>query len=128
MLLMNRKKFTPAVLGTILLAAALLAWGNVDGVGEPMARADEKPRDDSSAKQILDHVAKTYADCKSYRDSGVVKTVFVQQDGNRTEEKSFTTAFVRPDRYRFEFTDATGKRPVRPLSGPMARRPKLGGI
>lgn len=59
------------------------------------------------AKQIVDRMAKAYSDCKSYRDTGGVKTLFVDQgNGNRTVERLFTTAFVRPDRFRFEFKDS----------------------
>ncbi|MGH7731561.1 MAG: hypothetical protein ACRENJ_09980 [Candidatus Eiseniibacteriota bacterium] len=46
-------------------------------------------------------MAKAYGECTSYYDSGVVRLVFVTADGNFTEEKPFTTAFVRPDRFRF---------------------------
>jgi outer membrane lipoprotein-sorting protein len=66
-----------------------------------------------TAKQVLDRMAKTYAQCKSYRDSGMVKTVFVLADGNRTMEKPFTTAFVRPDRFRFEYSEAQLSRKMR---------------
>jgi RNA polymerase sigma factor (sigma-70 family) len=61
-----------------------------------------------SAKQIVERMAKTYADCKSYRDSGMVKTLFVGPVGNRTVEKPFTTAFVRPDRFRFDYKEMIG--------------------
>jgi outer membrane lipoprotein-sorting protein len=54
---------------------------------------------------VLDLVAKTYAGCRSYRDSGVVRTVFVRDKGRRIVEKTFRTAFVRPDRFRFEFEE-----------------------
>jgi outer membrane lipoprotein-sorting protein len=67
------------------------------------AGADEPKPDDPSAKQILDRMAEVYADCKSYRDSGMVKTLFIMAEGKETIEKPFTTAFVRPDRFRFEF-------------------------
>ena len=63
----------------------------------PTVTADEPKQDKLPAKQILDRMAKTYAECKSYHDSGLVKTVFIQAAGKRTVEKPFTTAFVRPD-------------------------------
>jgi len=68
---------------------------------------------DPSPKQILDRMAKAYAECKSYRDSGVVKTVFVEKTGNRTVEKPFTTAFVRSDRFRFEYKEKRGNQQSR---------------
>jgi outer membrane lipoprotein-sorting protein len=86
--------------------------------GDPKAlpAKDDPPKakaDDPSAKQIVDRMAKAYTDCKTYRDSGVVKTVFVEEGGNRTVTKPFTTAFVRPDRFRFEYTDTIGDQQMR---------------
>jgi outer membrane lipoprotein-sorting protein len=69
------------------------------------ASADEPEPQALKAQEVLDRMAKAYAGCKSYHDSGVVTTVFVRAAGNFTEEKPFTTAFVRPDRFRFEYID-----------------------
>jgi RNA polymerase sigma factor (sigma-70 family) len=77
-------------------------------------RSDEQPKpDDLSAMQIVDRMAKTYSDCLSYRDSGIVKTLFIENGGNRTVEKPFTTAFVRPDRFRFEYKETVGDQQMR---------------
>jgi outer membrane lipoprotein-sorting protein len=76
----------------------------------PRVDADEPKPDALTAKQILDRMAKAYAECKSYRDAGVVKTVIVQADGKWTVEKPFSTVFVRPDRFRFEYTESQGGR------------------
>jgi outer membrane lipoprotein-sorting protein len=72
--------------------------------------ADEPKPDGLKAQGILDRMANVYAGCKSYRDTGVVKTVFFEANGNRTVEKPFKTAFVRPDRFRFEYTEKRGGR------------------
>lgn len=48
---------------------------------------------------------RAYAGCSSYRDSGVVKTVSLTDGGRFGGEQPFRTAFVRPGRLRFEFTD-----------------------
>ncbi|MDA1160316.1 MAG: SUMF1/EgtB/PvdO family nonheme iron enzyme [Planctomycetota bacterium] len=63
--------------------------------------------DDVKVQQILDRMAKVYAECKSYRDSGVIKSVFHKKTASPefTVEHSFTTAFERPDRFRFEIKD-----------------------
>jgi len=61
--------------------------------------------DNLTAKEIIRHMEKVYATSKSYSDSGVVKTVFIHADGTRTVEKPFTTAFIRPDHFRFEFKE-----------------------
>jgi outer membrane lipoprotein-sorting protein len=62
--------------------------------------------DDPAARQTLDQTVKAYADCKSYRDTGVATTVYHMETGStRTTERPFATAFVRPDQFRFEFND-----------------------
>jgi outer membrane lipoprotein-sorting protein len=55
-----------------------------------------------SPKQIIESMAKTYAGCKSYSDTGTVKASFSGSSGNFTIERNFTTAFARPDRFRFD--------------------------
>jgi len=77
------------------------------------AMAQEPKADQLTAKQIVERSAEQYAKCGSYHDAGVVRTVFFWTDSKRSYEKPFKTAFVRPDRFRFEFKDwthpATGK-------------------
>jgi len=75
------------------------------GCQAPSAAPGEPKQDAFTAKQVLQQMSKTYANCKTYRDSGVVTTLFVQETGNRTVEKPFNTAFVRPDQFRFEYMD-----------------------
>jgi hypothetical protein len=67
--------------------------------------ADEPTPDKMTGREILDRMANVYARCRSYRDAGVVQTMFVQANGNRTVKRPFKTAFVRPDRFRFEYTE-----------------------
>ena len=62
--------------------------------------AQDKP---VSAHQIMDQVIATYASCDSYLDEGEVRTLFLDPRGNHTEVKPFSTAFVRPWDFRFEF-------------------------
>jgi len=57
-----------------------------------------------TAQQILEKMATTYATCNSYRDSGVVTNFF---NPRHIVVKPFRTAFVRPDRFRFEYDDPT---------------------
>ena len=87
------------------LTRSLLFAAAIALLGQTLATADEPKLDDLSPRQILDRMAKAYGDCKTYRDSGVVTTVFVKDTGKRTVEKPFTTAFVRPELFRFEFED-----------------------
>jgi hypothetical protein len=74
--------------------------------GSPPQRNQSRRR---SAPIKSSRVAKAYAGCKSYRDSGVVKTVYVEAGRTRTEMKPFKTAFVRPDQFRFEYTQKRGE-------------------
>jgi hypothetical protein len=70
-----------------------------------LGRASAIKADDQclSADEILERMAKVYANCESYQDSGCVTTVFVHADGQRTDQRPFSTAFVRSGRFRFEF-------------------------
>ena len=77
------------------------------------ATAEESSLDSLTAKQIVKRMAEEYAKCKSYQDLGVVKTVFILPDLKRTVEKPFTTAFVRPDRFRFESRPTRNSRTAR---------------
>jgi hypothetical protein len=57
-----------------------------------------------SPEQILAALAEVYATCTSYRDTGVVNTRFINPaGGGHTTTRPFETAFVRPDRFRFEY-------------------------
>jgi hypothetical protein len=46
-----------------------------------------------------------YASCKSYADHGKARTTFYEGSVPRTIDKPFSTAFERPSRFRFEFTE-----------------------
>ena len=80
----------------LLPAAALLAM---------QATAAEPKSEGLTAAQILERLAKTYSSSQTYRDTGVVTTVYIEADGKRSVERPFTTAFIRPDRLRFEYRD-----------------------
>ncbi len=61
------------------------------------------PQDDS-ARQLLQKMWNVYADCKSYRDSGVIVRHVTFSEGEPAEEKdTLTTAFVRPGCLRFDY-------------------------
>lgn len=56
--------------------------------------------------ELVARVRAIYAGCAAYQDSGVVTTVFLRdrpKQVSSTVTKPFRTAFVRPDRFRFEF-------------------------
>lgn len=77
----------------------------ITAVKVPPVGADEPKPEALKAQDVLDRMAKAYANCKSYRDSGVVRTVFIEATGDRTKERRFATALVRPDRFRFEYEE-----------------------
>ena len=62
-----------------------------------------------SAEKIMERVAAAYATCHSYVDEGEVRTVFLEQNGRRTQVKPFSTAFIRPSDFRFEYKSRRGE-------------------
>jgi tetratricopeptide (TPR) repeat protein len=56
-----------------------------------------------SVEEIISYIRDIYQTTNSYYDSGVVKSIFYT-DFNRSKlEFPFTTAFIRPEKFRFEF-------------------------
>ena len=72
------------------------------------AAAASSQQQSMSAQQIYDQMIATYASCDSYLDEGEVRTLFLTPRGKRTDVKPFSTAFVRPSDFRFEFKDRIG--------------------
>lgn len=92
---MSTRKFGRQLL--VLVPLAILA------VFSAAILSAEEPKEDSlTARQILNRMAITYADCTSYHDTGTAKTVLIEKSGRRTRTTLFSTAFVRPERFRFE--------------------------
>jgi hypothetical protein len=73
--------------------------------GMPMNGGELEPT------QVLLHLARRYRECSSYEDVGRVTTTYSGPGVSFTRVKRFTTAFVRPDRFRFEFQDVEGPGP-----------------
>jgi outer membrane lipoprotein-sorting protein len=71
-----------------------------------------------TAAQIVTRMAKVYATCASYDDTGVVVTTWYSSDGTRVTQKPFKTWFVRPDLFRFEWKEENAGRPERSRQGP----------
>jgi hypothetical protein len=66
--------------------------------------AEHTHPDNMTAREIIDRMQSTYANSRTYRDSGVVEMIFTGSV-NQTIRKPFTTAFVRPDRFRYAFEE-----------------------
>jgi len=82
----------------LILAAGALV------VVAPDARGEDQPG--GSPVKILLAMKRAYASCRSYRDTGLVKTTSVTDENSSFgSELPFATAFVRPGRFRFQFTD-----------------------
>jgi len=58
-----------------------------------------------TAEQVLKKSASVYLESQSYYDTGEVDTVFIEGQSRRECRKTFTTAFRRPDAFRFELKD-----------------------
>jgi len=73
------------------------------------ARAQESPAPGDVAalppESIMLKMARVYRNCRSYRDHGEVRTIQHIEGGSAGSDRPFSTAFVRPDRFRFQFTD-----------------------
>ena len=84
-----------------------LTGGLLAKLGYASAVAEESKEKALSATDIMQRLAEAYKSCKSYQDSGTVTTVFHHKDGKQnTSLKPFTTAFVRPDGFRFRRRDS----------------------
>jgi len=84
------------------LAALLLALAGT-ATAQPAPGAGDNAS--LTPEMILLKMKRTYAACRSYRDTGEVRTSSTTDGGHFGSELPFATAFVRPDRFRFEFTD-----------------------
>jgi hypothetical protein len=60
-------------------------------------------RNDLSAREIIDKMVSIYGSCHSYFDKGETKDVML--DSGRVILRPFSTAFVRPSNFRFEFEE-----------------------
>lgn len=62
-----------------------------------------------AAQQVVEQMISAYTACKTYQDTGEVRTVFLDEKGKRTTLLPFSTAFVRPANFRFEFRSRRGE-------------------
>lgn len=87
----------PSILGLCVLSGAV----TVGSQESPIGGDDATP----APETILLKMARVYRTCRSYRDSGEVRTTLRIGDGRAGSDRPFKTAFMRPDRFRFQFTD-----------------------
>jgi hypothetical protein len=89
------------------LGIVTLALGGVV-LSRPVLGQEGSPRVDAAELtpvKILRAMERVYAGCRSYRDAGEARTALVTDGGRAGSDRPFTTAFVRPGRLRFQFTD-----------------------
>ena len=90
----------PGTQRSLVRSLVLLSLQSFPGFG-----ADVREGTTLSGPEVLVRAVKKYANVTTYRDSGVVRIVYIEGWGRRTEERPFKTAFVRPDKFRFEYTE-----------------------
>jgi hypothetical protein len=90
-------KVLPAIFAWCLLALG----GPIPAQESPLSAGEET----LAPETILLRMAKAYRTCRSYRDTGEVRTTLLVQDGRAGNDRPFRTAFVRPERLRFQFTE-----------------------
>jgi outer membrane lipoprotein-sorting protein len=72
------------------------------------ASAEKPHQSDLTVNEIIKLMREEYSMTKSYSDSGVVKIIIISSKGRKTVvKKPFNTAFIRPDRFRFEYREKT---------------------
>jgi outer membrane lipoprotein-sorting protein len=97
-----------ALSGAILLCGGCHGGGGAGRYGPPRANRQPAsqpsgPVDLASASEVLGRVQEVYAACESYRDTGVARVTTTASGMSRQDSQPFATAFVRPDRFRFDF-------------------------
>jgi outer membrane lipoprotein-sorting protein len=96
---------------TVVRVVVILALGVLPLLAA--AAGEAPPSSALPGPELISRMAQVYRSCASYRDTGTVSIVYFEKFGKRTEERPFKTAFVRPDKFRFEYTETTfvgGKR------------------
>src|SRR5690348_1665880 len=93
----------------LILALVVVCTSPATFYNSSMAR-NANSLEDPTAADVLAKMAAVYAGCGTCRDRGIVQITFLSADGKRTTELPFTTAFVRPDRFRFEYQEQVPQR------------------
>jgi hypothetical protein len=87
---------------TLLLVAAIVALPAFQD-SAPVSKASAPAQGEPTAREVLDRMERAYSRCSTYQDAGTVQFSISLPEPVRLEA-SFKTAFIRPKRFRFEFT------------------------
>jgi outer membrane lipoprotein-sorting protein len=107
---MNRYLGCKVVSIAFLISIFGIAVSTAEGASQELTTEANSPN------TIITLVANVYKSCKSYADTGIVKTVFFLKNGKFVTDKPFATAFVRPERFRVEYSSKfpmPGAKPMR---------------
>lgn len=63
----------------------------------------------TTAQQVVEQMFSGYASYKTYLDTGEVRTAYLENERRRTVALPFSTAFVRPSSFRYEFRSRRGE-------------------
>lgn len=116
-MLWTKLKFAAALALPAALALIAVAYGTASEPSPPTiqgaAPAKPEAEADPTPAQVLARTFKTYAEAKSYEDEGEVVQVFIEQvliqpTGKWTVKRPFSTRFVRPKLYRYEYSERKG--------------------
>ena len=95
------------------LVSAVLIGACATTSSDPVANADPYA-DEPEARRIVDAMAATYANATTYRDTGESFHDVMTIHGGQMNRFRFTTAFLRPDSFRFAWVVRFGDDPPIP--------------
>lgn len=107
----NRVRFVAALASLAITGVGVTALSSGIAQEPEAAAGKEEPSKVPAAdtpERFLANVARTYAGAKSYEDEGESAAVFTSPSGKRTVKKPFSTRFVRPNLFYFEFSQRAG--------------------
>ncbi len=90
----------------MLVPLILSVWALV--LAAPLPSQEHPPSSDDTSLtpvRILLSMERAYHGCRSYRDTGEVRTTILTDGGRAGSDRPFATVFVRPGHLRFQFTD-----------------------
>lgn len=91
----------PNTIGQLVLRP-LSTTRQATSTSNPTSQSREQESEFREGRRMIEETAAVYKSCKSYQDEGEVVRIDDMKSGRRTTQKSFKTAFIRPDRFRFE--------------------------
>ncbi len=77
----------------------------------------EPDTDSLTAQEILERMATQYAQARTYRDDGTLSMTISGPEQIFRSNQRFSTAFIRPDQFRFEYLDLPGRLVQEPRVG-----------